>query len=77
MKNLPNLAEELVDATYALEKIKYPNTADRHSGWVKVAYCLAWGLEYKYTNKQLKAQLQKYIDETNQEMSDLCGKVEL
>lgn len=77
MKNLPDLVEELVNVTYELEKIKYPSSAERRTGWVRSAYILAWGLEYRYTVPQLKKQLQSAIDETTQEMSVLCAKVEL
>jgi hypothetical protein len=76
MKTLPELVEELVEAMYELEKVKYSRPERRH-GWVSASYLLAYGLESGLGKRQIAARLQKNIDEAKQEMSDLCDKVEL
>jgi hypothetical protein len=77
MKNLADLVEELVNITYQVDKIRYPHTADRRTGWVTAGYIMAYGLEYGFGKNQIRQKLQNAIDEMAQEMSDLCDKVEL
>jgi hypothetical protein len=75
-KLLADLVQELVDVAYALEKKKY-SRPERVHGWVKASFILAYGAEAGFGKRQLAHNLQRAIDETNQEMSDLYGKVEL
>jgi hypothetical protein len=76
-KLLADLVEELVNVTYKVEKIKYPATADRRLGWVTAGYIMAYAIDYGYGKNQIRHKLQTQIDETVQELSDLCDKVEL
>lgn len=75
MKSVAELTEELVNVAYEVEKLKYSRPR-RESGWVTVAYSLAYGLDSGCGKRQMANYLQKRIDELNQELSDLCAKVE-
>lgn len=76
-KLLADLTEELVNAIYELDKVKYPRTADRAHGWIKAGYLLAIGLDNGFGKRQLAITLQREIDGAKQELSDLCAKVEV
>lgn len=75
-KLLADLVQELVDVMYELEKKKY-SRPERSHGWVKASFILAYGADAGHGKRQLAKTLQRNIDETLQEMSDLYGKVEL
>jgi len=72
-KLLADLSEELVQVVYELDKIKYPNTADRLHGWIKVGYLLSIGLDNGFGKRQLANVLQREIDGVKQELSDLSA----
>lgn len=74
-KLLADLAEELVNVMYKLDKIKYPNTADRLHGWIKVGYLLSIGLDNGLGKRQLAITLQREIDGVKQELSDLSTTI--
>jgi len=74
-KLLADLSEELVNAVYELDKIKYPRTADRLHGWIKVGYLLSIGLDNGFGKRQLTETLQREIDGVNQELSDLSATI--
>ena len=74
-KLLADLTEELVNAMYELDKIKYPTTADRLHGWIKAGYLLAIGLDNGFGKRQLANTLQREIDGVKQELSDLSAKM--
>jgi len=75
-KLLSDLTEQLVDVMHELDKVKYPATASRIQGWIKVGYLLSIGLDNGLGKRQLAHTLQREIDGATQELSDLCAKVE-
>ena len=72
-KLLADLSEELVQVVYELDKVKYPTTADRLHGWIKVGYLLSIGLDNGFGKRQLANVLQREIDGVKQELSDLSA----
>jgi len=75
-KSLTDLVDELVNVRYELEKMKY-SQPDRRHGWITAAYVLSYGLDSGLGKRQIADVLQKRINETMQEMSDLSAKVEV
>jgi len=71
MKNFVELVEELVNVTYEVEKVKYPSTAERSTGWVISSYALAYGLEMGISKTQILEVLQNKIDEQKKELVTL------
>lgn len=72
-KLLADLTEQLVNAMYELDKVKYPNSPDRLHGWIKVGYLLSIGLDNGFGKRQLANVLQREIDGVKQELSDLSA----
>jgi len=70
-KLLADLTEELVDVMYELDKIKYPATASRIHGWIKVGYLLSIGLDNGLGKRQLASSLQQEIDTAKTELATL------
>lgn len=70
-KLVADLTEELVNAVYELDKVKYPRTADRLHGWIKVGYLLSIGLDNGFGKRQLAETLQRELDGVNQELATL------
>jgi hypothetical protein len=71
MKNFVELVEELVNATYEVEKVKYPNTAERSAGWITASYVLAYALETGVSKTRILETLQTRIDEQKRELANL------
>ena len=71
MNNFVELVEELVNVSCAVEKIKYPSTAERSAGWITASYALAYGLEMGIGKKQILEALQHRIDEQKKELATL------
>jgi hypothetical protein len=67
-KSLADLTEELVDVMHELDKVKYPATASRLHGWIKVGYLLSIGLDNNLGKRQLATTLQREIDGAKQEL---------
>ena len=74
---IPALIEKLVDTLYAIEKIKYPLSADRRAGYVTVTWIMAYGLEFGFTTQAIVNRLKRDIADYEKELSDLSAKVEV
>lgn len=71
MNNFVELVEGLVNATYEVEKVKYPHTAERSAGWITASYALAYGLEMGISKTEILAHLQKLTDDKKEELATL------
>jgi len=76
-KSVAELIDELVEVSYQLDKIKYPNSADRRIGYVQASYLIAYSLDFGYSTDAIKCRLQDAINELLHELSDLSDTVEL
>lgn len=79
-KSIPQLIEELVEASWELEKAKY-TSPNRASGWIAATWILGYGLDSGYGKNQIKTFFQKRIDEykaeLDEKMSEVSAKVEV